>query len=68
MNEATWSDGTNTIAGRWFYAWHAKCFVIQLDAKDPVCGLPVEKLKVYGDHPEWGKWKLNPQAKPDAGT
>ena len=56
MRKATWINGKKTVTGYWSYNWNADYFFILLDKKDPITGRQRE-FKVYGEVPEWGKWK-----------
>lgn len=56
-NEATWVNGKKKLKGRWYYSWGPNKFWISLDSKDPITG-EFRRFDVYGDSPEWGKWKL----------
>jgi hypothetical protein len=55
--DGKWTNGKETETGRWVYNWAADNFTISLDSRDPITGRP-RTFIVYGDSPEWGKWKL----------
>ncbi len=57
MKTGTWTDGKRTESGRWDYCWGGDYFVVILDSRDPVTGMP-RQFRVYDDHPEWGNFKL----------
>lgn len=58
MNEAKWSNGKTIIGGRWEYYRPSDKFFIEIYKKDSITGEKTRKFSVYGDSPEWGKWKL----------
>lgn len=45
-----WSNGKRTLRGRWRYDWAKDRFFVRLSSG--------RSFAVYGEHPEWGKWKL----------
>lgn len=54
---ATWRNGKRVISGSWIYSWASDTFAIFLDSRDRVTGMP-RVLRVHGETPEWGNWKL----------
>jgi len=58
MPSATWSNGKRAVSGTWDYYWAGDYFSITLASKDRVTG-EQRSFRVYGDSPEWGKWKLD---------
>ena len=56
--KAVWMNGTKKLNGSWRYWWAGDFFIIFLDGCDPETGLERQPFKVYGDHPEWGKWTI----------
>jgi len=57
IKKAIWSDGKNKISGSWAYYWAGDYFTIHLDGNDPETGLRRQPFNVYGDEPNFGKWK-----------
>lgn len=58
MRQATWSNGKRRLTGSYDYIWASDTFVIELDSRDRLTGRRRRFSVVGGDHPEWGRWKL----------
>ncbi len=56
VHQATWTNGKEQITGSWEYYWPGDFFWVRLDKEDPITGSE-RVFKVYGEKPEWGKWK-----------
>lgn len=63
MNEAQWTNGKRVVSGRWLYNWASDRFLVELDQKDRTTGADTKRFHVYGDSPEWGKWKRIPESR-----
>jgi len=57
MREATWTNGKSTVKGYWDYHWASDCFVVTIFKRNSLTGASEQTFRVYGDTPEWGKWK-----------
>lgn len=58
MAEAQWTNGKRTVSGRWFYYRPGDFFSVELDQRDRTTGERTKIFRVYGDSPEWGKFRL----------
>lgn len=58
MREAQWTNGKRTVSGRWSYYWAGDFFTVELDQRDRTTGERTKTFRVYGDSPEWGKFRL----------
>lgn len=60
MTPAVWSNGARTVRGHWCYNRAPDNFTIELDSHDRITGRG-RVFVVYGDTPEWGRWKREPR-------
>ena len=49
--DATWTRRDKRIQGSWMYNWAGDFFIVEY-------GRQKRRIRVYGDTPEWGGWKL----------
>lgn len=54
---AEWTNGERTVGGVWRWSYNQQRFFIQLDGTDDL-GLRRKTLEVFGDEPNFGKFKL----------
>jgi hypothetical protein len=59
----TWRNGKRMVTGRWWWDGAAQRFRIELNSVDRITG-ENRRISVAGEHPEWGKWKLDRDAPP----